>query len=106
MPADTEPGPAEERTEKPPRQRCLCPPEERTGKNPRQRCPGPPEKRTEDGAVLSGRSEKEKKHVSDVSFHFFPGGSGSGVGLTSRDRLFPACETCTIPKPYWNRHVL
>ena len=53
--------------------------------------PGPPEERTLDSVVLSGRSEKEEEkekkaknvwHSTDLDSS---GGSGSGVGLTSRD---------------------
>ena len=53
--------------------------------------PGPPEEYTLDSVFLSGRAEKEKKkekkvkdvwHSTDLDSS---GGSGSGVGLTSRD---------------------
>ena len=49
--------------------------------------PGPPEECAEDRTVLSGRSEKNPHqwHLTFDSFHFFPGGSSSRVGLTARD---------------------
>ena len=101
-----------------PRQRCLGPPEERTEKThvsdvwarqrnalkkerkKRQRCLGPPEERTEDGAVLSGRSEKTRQRCLTLdSFHFFPGGSGSSIGLTSKGYAFLNADSLNLLLP-------